>query len=271
MHITGLDDMFFTNQFVQGLKEEVRYAVQAQMPKKLEKALLLAPIQEDINGRTKHRPAKTYNPSRFSGSVQREGKQSTQSNELWKARQARDYRKANNLCLYCAAPFSPAHLDVCEKRLKPQIHSLSVEELNQQELNDDILLQLEQEDAIAQDLLHLSVNAVSSLANEDTIRLRALVRNQVMLTLVDSGSSHSFASAAFVQKLGLKTVPAPPAQVKVGGSLLLSNTLVPGLEWWIQGHTFKTDMRVIDLGIYDAILGFDWFAPQKSYGLPLAT
>ena len=34
--------------------------------------------------------------------------------------------------------------------------------------------------------------------------------------------------------------------------------MVPQLSWWCQGHTINTDMRVLDLEVYDGILGFDW-------------
>jgi hypothetical protein len=100
---------------------------------------------------------------------------------------------------------------------------------------------------------------MSSSPSEDTIRLRALVKNQFMLTLVDSTSSDSFVSSAFVNRLGLPTLRAPPAKVRVvDSSVLLSTTSVPQLTWWIQGYTFQTDMRVIDLNVYDAVLGYDW-------------
>ena len=36
------------------------------------------------------------------------------------------------------------------------------------------------------------------------------------------------------------------------------NKMVSNLSWWCQGHTFTTDMRVLNLGAYDAILGMDW-------------
>jgi hypothetical protein len=34
--------------------------------------------------------------------------------------------------------------------------------------------------------------------------------------------------------------------------------MVKGLEWWIQGHTFQVDARVLDLAAYDQILDMDW-------------
>lgn len=30
------------------------------------------------------------------------------------------------------------------------------------------------------------------------------------------------------------------------------------MEWWTQGYTFHTDMKVLELGAYDATLGYDW-------------
>jgi hypothetical protein len=30
------------------------------------------------------------------------------------------------------------------------------------------------------------------------------------------------------------------------------------MAWWMQGSTFHTDMRVLPLGAYDAVLGMDW-------------
>jgi hypothetical protein len=195
--------------------------------------------------------------------MSRDTKQTQGDNELWKARQAKYYKKANNLCYYCSEPYSPAHIEVCKKRTKKQIRQLSLEELNM-DLTDDLLLQPEQEDAFAKELYHLSVNAMSSSPSEDTIRLRALVKNQVMLTLVDYGSSDNFVSSTFVNRLGLPTIPAPPTQVRVAdGSVIQRKAMVPKLTWWIQGYTFQTYMRAIDLNVYGAILGYYWLKPRS--------
>lgn len=42
------------------------------------------------------------------------------------------------------------------------------------------------------------------------------------------------------------------------GETSLSNSMVQGVEWWAGGHTYKTDMGILDLGPYDAILGYGW-------------
>jgi hypothetical protein len=48
-------------------------------------------------------------------------------------------------------------------------------------------------------------------------------------------------------------------QVRVAnGKRLASSQQVKALKWWSQGYTFSTNMRVLQLGAYDAILGYDW-------------
>jgi hypothetical protein len=34
--------------------------------------------------------------------------------------------------------------------------------------------------------------------------------------------------------------------------------MIPTVEWCCNGHSFITDMRILELGSYDAMLGFDW-------------
>lgn len=59
------------------------------------------------------------------------------------------------------------------------------------------------------------------------------MHNQVTLILVDSGSSTSFVSTAFVNQLGLSSQYSKPVHVKVAsGEDLVSNSFIPQLEWW---------------------------------------
>jgi hypothetical protein len=74
-------------------------------------------------------------------------------------------------------------------------------------------------------------------------------KNQIMLILVDSGSSSSFVSSRFVERVGLKVVPCVSAQVRVAnGNILRGNTMVKVMEWWANGHTYVSNMRMLELG-----------------------
>lgn len=62
-----------------------------------------------------------------------------------------------------------------------------------------------------------------------------------------------------VHNLGLKPKQVPPMPVKVANGEVLSCTAeLQGFSWWIQGHTFRHDMKVLALGGYDAYLWIDW-------------
>jgi hypothetical protein len=173
---------------------------------------------------------------------------------MWKDRQLRDYRRANNLCFKCVEKFDPQHQ--CAK--KGELHMLSATD-HQTKIPDEVLELLELQDLANAQELSLSINALAGSQGDNTICLRALVQNQVMLLLVDSGSSNTFVNANFMHRLNCSTVPIPPVSVKIAnGEFLECDRMVPQLQWWAQGHMFQTDMRVLPLGGYDAILGVDW-------------
>lgn len=80
-----------------------------------------------------------------------------------------------------------------------------------------------------------------------------------MLILIDSGSSHSFVSKQFTEIAKLPTVPIPPKRVKLAnGEWLSTSSMVKNLQWFIQGETLASDMIVLDMDPYDAMLGYDW-------------
>lgn len=110
----------------------------------------------------------------------------------------------------------------------------------------------------------LSSQVLDGTDTATTIRLRTLVGNQVMLLLLDSGSTHSFVNKAFVDCLSLAMEEMPPTEVRVAnGDKLTCNRIMPSRKWWMQGHTFMTPMRELEIGAYDGILGMDWLAQHN--------
>jgi hypothetical protein len=86
-----------------------------------------------------------------------------------------------------------------------------------------------------------------------------MVGNQILLILVDSGSSNSFINAAMLDRIQCTVQDTIVVPVKIAnGEYMHCSQLVPALTWWCQGETFTTSMRVLELGAYDAILGMDW-------------
>jgi hypothetical protein len=89
--------------------------------------------------------------------------------------------------------------------------------------------------------------------------VQAYMKNQVLVVLIDSCSSTSFVSQNLVDTLGLPILNYEALEVRVAnGRKMLSNKRVVEMEWWPGGHTYTTSLRVLELEVYDMILGYDW-------------
>jgi hypothetical protein len=170
----------------------------------------------------------------------------------------RDYRKINGLCFNCGEKFVPGHLEICTKRNKPKLNALAINDLDR-ELTDEVLDDLAAEDVLHEEFCQLSLNALSTLDRADCIKLKTKVRDKVMLILVDSGSTHNFINSSFVMIAKLQTIPTNPRQVTLAnGQHITTNSMVPNLHCYCQGKIFSTNMVVLEMQPYDAILGCDW-------------
>jgi hypothetical protein len=131
-------------------------------------------------------------------------------------------------------------------------------------LSDEAVLAMEllQETSVPTACCHLSLAAVAGTEAPNSMRIQAMVGDQVMILLVDSGSSHTFVTTNFAARAGCQLSPAPTVSVRVAnGQFLPSDQQVIGLKWCYKGHTFEDNMRLLDVGAYDAILGMDWLDP----------
>lgn len=160
MHNTGYDKMFFITQFTRGLKPELAAVVQSQLPHTMETTVRITKVQEQLLDRGKFRHQKFNSSSR--GYLNTTAKYDQKPppaipSQLSKERQKRDFSKAHNLCFYCSEPFDPTHLAKCTKRPKPHLNALVVNDLDVT-LTDDVLQQLDMQDALTAEFCHLSLN-----------------------------------------------------------------------------------------------------------------
>jgi hypothetical protein len=110
-----------------------------------------------------------------------------------------------------------------------------------------------------QDECYLSLHAMSGQPQHKVIQLRALVQNQALIILIDSGSSHTFLNIAIANKLQVQKTAIPALSVRVAnGASLPCTSEVKKFDWWIQGLTFAVDAKIMDMGAYDLVLGMDW-------------
>jgi hypothetical protein len=124
----------------------------------------------------------------------------------------RDFRRANNLCFKCGDKFSKDHQ--CKR--SGQLLTIEVGDFGEV-LSDDIVqaLELLEEEPVQATCCHISLDAVAGTETSETVRVRALVGNQVMVLLIDSGSTHTFVTRSFAQCAGCQITEAPALSVKV--------------------------------------------------------
>lgn len=264
---SSLNTKYFVSQFVLGLKDELRTAVRLQAPTSVTRAVSLARIQEEelelhkpkgrvfTAGKPPLQPQQNVTTTQSSApNFRRAG-----SDDYARERQLRDFRRANNLCFRCGEKYSKEHQ--CKQPL--QLLTIQLGEFGEVFTDDTVhaleLLSGPDKDTPALQCCHISLQEVSGGEANETIRLRAQVGNQVMITLIDSGSSHSFINKEFSLRASCPISSADVAQVKLAnGNIVTCDQQVSDLEWMTQSYTFKTTMRVLELGGYDAVLGMDW-------------
>jgi hypothetical protein len=151
-------------------------------------------------------------------------------------------RRSKGLCMKCGEPYSSQHR--CPKQVP--LHVLDeLWELVQDEGSDGENSDVSGNDSEAE-LLQLSYYVAEGIQGHKTMRLQGLVQDQAMLILLDSGSSSTFISSVMVAKLKLPTTAITPVHVTIAdGTSMTCDTMVQQLKWWVQGHTFTSDARVL--------------------------
>jgi hypothetical protein len=85
----------------------------------------------------------------------------------------------------------------------------------------------------------------------------------IIYTLV-TGSARTFVSASLAARLSAQRHTIPPLNVKVAnGGLLQCTQELQNCEWWTQGYRFYTNFKILPLGSYDIILGYDWLTQHS--------
>ena len=126
--------------------------------------------------------------------------------------------------------------------------------------SDEVLELLESPPSVyTSEDVFVSLNSISGVDIAKLIKSRAPASNQVLLQLLDTGSSHTFINAILLDRIHCNVVDISPMEFRVAnGQTILCIQLVKGFSWWVQGHTFTVDALVLPLGAYDMVLGMTW-------------
>lgn len=166
-----------------------------------------------------------------------------------KVKAHRDYRRAHELCFKCGERWGAEH--ICPSTIQLHVVKEMLVLLGADSINDS--------EGDIQQVHAISRPALDGGVSPKAFQLLATMHDREVLILVDSGSSTSFINKKLADQL-TGSAPLPrPSRVKVadGGELLCTES-IPFCQWSSQGLDSVIDMKILPLGVYDAILGMDW-------------
>jgi hypothetical protein len=246
LYNSALDDRFFVEEFLEGLRDELRAAIWLHQPSTLDTAFRLALLQEEeLEPNKKHSghrgELKEFNKShpRFTSDKHKSRADDDKRGEAAKTDEHLDSLKAyccsKGLCFICGEKWSKQHkcptqvpLHIVEELLEVlQIHSNDVQSDSGSLSSDD------------EDLMLLTGSPSVPSKCKCCFHLQGMIGKRQVLILVDSGSVSSFISAQVAKELQcpVKSIPTTTFVVANGNSVECSE-MIPDLEWGIQGHTF---------------------------------
>nr|XP_027093474.1 uncharacterized protein LOC113713862 [Coffea arabica] len=270
-----LDELYFVSSFVSGLKEEIRPMVKMFKPQSLAKAFEVAELQEcslEVQARHSRSASKTVLDSRFglfknppnnpkSPSSYRipaitpnTNKSENVAREFNKiSAEEIQYRRKHDLCYRCGEMFGAGH------RCKPgSLNCVDLEEGDETDFED---AEGEQDASTGRvgELAEVSLNALNGAMNRKSIILLGNMGGLPVKILVDTGASNSFIHFDLAKSLYLPHQEVTPFTVTLAdGTDITSGAICPRVKWLIQDYQFQFDLKVMDLGNWDIILGVDW-------------
>nr|GEV66529.1 reverse transcriptase [Tanacetum cinerariifolium] len=163
-------------------------------------------------------------------------------------------KRAQNLCFYCDQKYVPGH------KCSGQLYSLVVlpEELCEISKEDEDLFYV----GIAElQAPHISLYALTSTNNFQTMRLIGTVGRNVVHILIDCGSTHNFINKNMAKKLGCDIKNTCPLAVTIAnGNNLVTIAECKQFQWMFSNTIFSTDVMLLPLGGCEMVLGIQSLA-----------
>jgi hypothetical protein len=259
-----LDEGHFIDEFIAGLKEEIRSAIWLHRPQELETAHLLALMQEEEAAPVKKRSYSKHDykdhsrskwPNRYFDDTKHDGKVSEGQKTEDKLDALKIFRRSKGLCFTCGNKWSKTHK--CPGKVPLHVIEELLEVLQIQAQDEDP--SDESSESGDEAVMLLGKTSLSGKSRKKSFQLHGTIGKHHVLILVDSGSVSSFINSDLVDKLQCRTQALPPSTfVVANGEKMQCSTFIPQLEWVTQGHMFRQDVKALALGCYDMILGEDW-------------
>nr|XP_027071642.1 uncharacterized protein LOC113696426 [Coffea arabica] len=164
------------------------------------------------------------------------------------------YRRKHGLCYRCGEKFGVGHQ--CKKG---NLNCVNTEEEEEEVEFEDAEGEQDELTGRVGELAEVSLNALSGAIKRKSILLMGNLGGFPVKILVDTGSSDSFIHHRVVNLLQLPYHSISPFTVTLADGTDITNGVIsPNVSWVIQDYRFQFDLKIMELGGWDIILGVDW-------------
>ncbi|XP_027124419.1 uncharacterized protein [Coffea arabica] len=272
----NLDENYFISSFISGLKEEIKPMLRMLKPATLTEAFELSQWQEYSlkvqnknskqtgegrfgfsRGNTSVVDSNTYKVPvsnalkgpRYSNKVQEDAKEVKRISP-----QELQFRRSRGLCFKCGEKYGVGH------QCKQGYVNCMILEDEEEAVFEDAVGEQDEQTGNPGQTMELSLHALSESLRRKTITLTGNLDGEKVFILVDTGSSDSYINSEMVigMDIAYRMVKQPFSVIMGNGTTVTSNAICPNVHWNINQHSFRFDLKVMELEGWDIILGVDW-------------
>ncbi|KAJ1689340.1 hypothetical protein LUZ63_013495 [Rhynchospora breviuscula] len=270
---------FFVQGFVEGLREEIRYAVEVLDPVTLNQAFNFARKAElnlegvDRRNRTLQRVSNFQNNKLSKDPDDNWKRGPTNSTNFPKENPStgpgmtREQMRALKLCYYCKEKYVPGHKCKFKSLHTLQAHdgdSTAIDNHGDEEEDCpsiEWVVDASIEEQLSNDHAVITMCADQGPTNFHTLKFKGVFDGIPICVLIDTGSTHSFINPSLVDTNKWEVVTTTPLHVRIAnGSAMTTSIKCPHLQFSLQNHQLSGEVRLLNIQGYDLILGMDWLA-----------
>ncbi|XP_019257770.1 PREDICTED: uncharacterized protein LOC109235985 [Nicotiana attenuata] len=162
-------------------------------------------------------------------------------------------KRSKGLCFFCDEKYIPGHK--CKNN--KQLYLLEVIEGEELEVDEVEMTTGDMVDS--NEFMAISLQAFTSAAGYQTIRVTGYHEKRPLQVLIDTGSTHNFIDELVAAKLGCKACSIQRQSVSVAdGRKVQTASVCKDMKWLLQGTAFSSDFLLLPLGNIDIVLGVQW-------------
>jgi hypothetical protein len=114
-------------------------------------------------------------------------------------------------------------------------------------------------DLIEDNTQRISFATITGITQPQTLKLKGYIKNDNVIILIETGSTHNFLDIKIARKIKLFVYPIPDRKVMVADEIVFGNVgKFHKVKLQIQDFNLESKLYTVPLGGVDVVLGVQW-------------